>query len=267
MNRRASQALIGISFGASLFATVLAPRAASAHASLTDPAPRDANEPDPNKRARKSGPCGGIARTSTPKTYKPGQKITVKWQETIQHQGCFQIAFSPANDANWVELMQINDPADNKIPMVFQADVTLPNTPTTTGTLVVRQLMFGKPCGAGAKPGDMGAGDTYFSCADVVLASDPAADAGSDSDASVEVDAGSTEDDGGTAGEGGVTGSDASVGDDDDDDGRNSGRPDLRSGAGDGCSVGAGGSSAASFGVLGGAVALCLGALRRRRTR
>ncbi|MBS2014271.1 MAG: hypothetical protein JST00_15400 [Deltaproteobacteria bacterium] len=175
----------GIGLLAATFA-FCAPLTASAHAYIMDPPARDIANPDKNARAHKdaTAPCGGLARVGSPKKYAPGSTITVKWEETIGHQGCYQIRFSSANDMpaeakNWQLLKQINDPAGiNGTAGVFTDTVTLPNTPCPACTLSVLQLMQGQPCPNNADPSQSLQG-TYYSCADICIggAGDPCTDA------------------------------------------------------------------------------------------
>jgi hypothetical protein len=174
---------------------------ARAHAVLTDPKPRDDAQPLGVKDSHKVGPCGGVAKGPGPtKGYTPGQTITVQWLETIEHQGCFQIALSSANEQNFTVLKQIDDPnttppATQTSPRTNSTTVTLPGniTSCTDCTLQLRQVMIGMPC-----PNDPqvpGVGDTYYSCADVWITADggipPMPDGGRDAAAS-GTDAGSS---------------------------------------------------------------------------
>lgn len=261
-------------------AVLAAPSVASAHAYVTDPPARDADNPDEDARAHKSGPCGGIARKGMPKQYTPGQDVIVRWKETIPHQGCFQIGFSAANDTGFTLLQltaggvaQINDPAGGAN-MTYQASVKLPTTPCPACTLVVRQLMQGQPCPANADPA-MSLQGTYYSCADICIGStctpaggtDAGTDGGSSGSSGTSGTSG-TSGSSGTSGTSGVSttptdGGGKTVGDD----GTTSGGPrSLRSGEGDdGCNVGAGGASSTAFAVLAGFFALSF--VRRRRAR
>ncbi|MGD8641888.1 MAG: hypothetical protein PVG89_14735, partial [Gammaproteobacteria bacterium] len=57
--------------------------------------------PRSNNDGIKSGPCGSDPRSTNPAVFRPGQQITVEWEETINHPGYFTIAFSPANDTGF----------------------------------------------------------------------------------------------------------------------------------------------------------------------
>lgn len=147
---------------------VTAPSVASAHAYVMQPPSRDVGEPSLDARAKKFGPCGGSPRTNNPTQYDVGETIEVKIQETIDHRGCFQIAFSPANDTDWVTLDQFDDPAGTPKNEIFTRMVKLPDGVSCKDcTLVVRQLMINTDCEPDASPNATGPGDTYFSCADI----------------------------------------------------------------------------------------------------
>src|SRR3982751_255898 len=79
--------------------------AAHGHARLKSPAPRD-NHSDykspPVGGVGTGEPCGVARATTQPNTVlTPGAALTVSWEETVTHPGCFVIDFSPANDANF----------------------------------------------------------------------------------------------------------------------------------------------------------------------
>jgi MYXO-CTERM domain-containing protein len=256
-------------FGLQVFAfaaLVVAPATASAHAYVMSPPPRDIAQPDLDARAHKTGPCGGVPRTGKPTKYAPGATVTVKWQETIAHQGCYQIGFSQANDQNFTVLKQINDPAGGA-GMVYTDTVTLPAGVTCPAcTLVVRQLMVGGACvGNPADPAAAAQG-TYYSCADICVgdtctepdAGTPIVDAGG-TDGSTKPPVGSDSGVSTTPTDGGGKLVDAG---DDDDDGA---APNLRSGDGGGCAVALGATSGVSAAAMAGLFGLAL--LRRRRNR
>lgn len=146
---------------------LLTPGLARAHAFIEEPPSRDTAISNLDDRAHKFGPCGGSPRTGMPTHYEVGASIPVKFTETIGHRGCFQIAFSPANDADWVILKQIDDPAGPVGPadMSYVETVKLPaGVSCQACTLAVRQLMKGTACAQNAVPS---ATDTYYSCADI----------------------------------------------------------------------------------------------------
>src|SRR5215212_6045740 len=73
------------------------PSVADAHIRLTFPKPRHPGVSPPLKEQ----PCGvGLEKRSTIINYfKPGQTITVTWNEFIPHPGHFRIAFLADGDA------------------------------------------------------------------------------------------------------------------------------------------------------------------------
>ena len=125
-------------------AVVALPATAFAHILTTNPIPRDVGVA--GNDAHKAGPCGAVARTTMCTSYAAGATIPVTWTATVEHNGCFQIALSQANDQGFTILKQIQDPAGS--PMTMFADtVTLPAGETCKDcTLVVRQLVVGQPC-------------------------------------------------------------------------------------------------------------------------
>src|SRR4051812_33276470 len=164
--------------------------AAHGHARLKSPAPRD------NHSDYKSPPVGGVgigepcgvarAATQPSTTLTPGAAITVTWEETVNHPGCFVIDFSPGNDASFVKLgakSHANPPAPSN-PTTANArqwslGVTLPTAPCTACTLRVRQLMLTSDLADTAcPPASVPAGETYYSCANVVLGTTGAGGAG-----------------------------------------------------------------------------------------
>ncbi|MDB4945340.1 MAG: hypothetical protein JWP97_4874 [Labilithrix sp.] len=246
-------------------AAVSAPSVAMAHTVMTMPAPRD------NSDSHKSGPCGGVARTTACTAYAAGATIPVKWKETVDHTGCFQIGLSTANDQNFTVLKQINDPSGTPTGMVYSDSVTIPSGVTCKDcTLVVRQLMKGSACvGNSTTTGpfeDVTGVSTYYSCADIRIGdSTPCASADAGTDAGT--DAGEDEDDAGTTTgpDGGVTTTPTDGGGKlvDSGTGPTGTRPDLS--GDDGCNVGPGGSSGLPLAALAGIIGAALVNRRRRR--
>lgn len=236
------------------------PSVAAAHAVMTTPPPRDVGVAGSD--GHKTGPCGGVARAGAPTKYAIGATFTVSWQETVPHTGCFQVGFSPKDDANFTVLKQLNDPDNAAVPAQYSTSVTLPaGVSCPDCTLVVRQLMDGQPCKTPAV--DPATVSTYYSCADICVGdtcSDggtPPADAGpTDGGVTPGTDSGvstSPTDGGGKF----VDGGEGSSG--------NGGRPDLRAGEGDGCAVSPGGTSSTTFGICAGLLGLALLGRRKKR--
>jgi hypothetical protein len=154
------------------------------HARLKNPAPRDNQDgyKDPPRAPPGTGaPCGISEAASQPHTtLTPGAALTVTWEETVTHPGCFVIDFSPANDANFQVIgrkSHANAPAPNPTtqnPRQWSVGVTLPSTPCAKCTLRLRQLMLAtdvaeSSLSTGCPPATIPAGSTYYSCANIVL--------------------------------------------------------------------------------------------------
>src|SRR6476620_2808218 len=85
-----------------LTTAVLIAAPAAAHTRWVNPVPR--TNDDGLKDGVGGAPCGGKPRTTTPKVYTMGSTVTVNWEETVNHAGCFIIKFSQANDQNFMML-------------------------------------------------------------------------------------------------------------------------------------------------------------------
>jgi len=146
---------------------------ARAHTSLTYPPPRtDAN---------KIGPCGadGSTRTTTVTEFRPGETITVTWDEYIDHPGHFRIAFDsdgdddfplPNNPDDDFPSVLVDQIPDRQGGGLYEQQVTLPNIACDNCTLQLIQIMTTQV------PYD----SFYFQCADITLSADApgGADAG-----------------------------------------------------------------------------------------
>jgi MYXO-CTERM domain-containing protein len=135
------------------------PVSAEAHTRLVAPEPLSQDD------NLKAGPCGCTVGVNcdanyTVSSYEVGQQVNVTWEETINHDGDFRVAFSPKKPADVTEA-----DFDNAIIKATQADaqnggvgtmmITLPATPCDECTIQVRQFMAGA------------ADPYYFSCAAV----------------------------------------------------------------------------------------------------
>jgi hypothetical protein len=159
----------------------LVPSTAHGHARLKNPQPRDNQDgyKDPPRTPPGTGaPCGISEASTQPHTpLTPGAAITVTWEETVNHPGCFVIDFSPANDANFTVLgvkSHMNAPAPanptTTNPRQWSVGVTLPSTPCPKCTLRLRQLMLASDVADSAcPPATIPSGSTYYSCANVAL--------------------------------------------------------------------------------------------------
>jgi hypothetical protein len=124
----------------------------------------------------KGGPCGRgdgeDGRTSHFARYQPGETITVRWTETIDHVGSFWVAFDDDGadqvdfDAN--VLHTESDPR-NESGQAWQAEVILPDVDCNNCTLQLRQVMT---TSENPSPNEI-----YFQCADLVLGDETSAPA------------------------------------------------------------------------------------------
>lgn len=142
-------------------ALVLLSGTASAHVTLTSPAPRTAEN--------KAGPCGaaGSKRGTQVATFAPGAEITVEWDETVDHPGHYRIAFDNDGDDVFVNPNNPNDnfaftlmePIADKAGGHYTQKITLPTTPCTNCTLQLMQIMTTQV------PYD----SFYYQCADITI--------------------------------------------------------------------------------------------------
>lgn len=117
-----------------------------------------------NNAGHKTGPCGGVARTATPKALTAGTQVRVDWEETIQHPGRYEFYFSPAGDANFVKIGQVIDTQDSaaNLPHAYNTMLTVPSGACTDCTLQMIQVMT-----------ENNPPTLYYSCADVTVSSAP----------------------------------------------------------------------------------------------
>ena len=121
----------------------------------------------------KTAPCGGVVRSQTASQFKPGQQVTVEFEETIQHVSYFIVAFSPAADAGFEQNILAANIPDNKsgaddLNHQFTANITMPNTLCNDCTLQLIQVMKDGANGLnGAETG------RYYSCTDIQLVANP----------------------------------------------------------------------------------------------
>jgi len=138
-----------------LFASPLA-----AHVLLDEPARRYDD--------MKDGPCGrggaNDGRTSRFKRYAAGETITMRWTETIDHEGSWVVGFdndgADEDDFASTILYEAPDPRGTGGEQVT-AEVTLPDVECTNCTLRLLQVMTTSDV---VRPQDL-----YFQCADIVL--------------------------------------------------------------------------------------------------
>ena len=103
---------------------------AHGHARLKSPAPRDNHSDYKNPPRTTSGSASRAAsrarRRNRSTTLTPGAAITVTWEETVTHNGCFVVDFSAANDANF-QVLGVKSHTNPPAP-------TTPSTQTTRGS-------------------------------------------------------------------------------------------------------------------------------------
>jgi hypothetical protein len=240
--------------------TILAPATALAHAALTDPPPREASD------GIKTGPCGTAARGTAFTQLQPGQQVTVKWRESIDHTGCFDVMFSAGNDQNWMRLARIPDeggtPNRN-----YQTSVTLPTTPCESCTLALRQIMrssgtnpVNQVCDTTTPDAMDGGPPTYFSCANVRVGTFSDAAPSTGGGGSSGTSSGATASGSSSGGGATTTPTDGGYVSDDE-----PASPNYQAGKGQDCSVG--GSAAPGASAFGAGLAALVLGLRARRSR
>jgi Lytic polysaccharide mono-oxygenase, cellulose-degrading len=154
-----------------------APRVADAHIQLTYPPART--------RDQKEGPCGaaGSVRSTSVTALQPGQKITVEWDETVEHPGHFRISFDDEGDDDFATPASYDAACSNGKVLVdlipdrkttdadqhYRQEITLPNFECENCTLQLIQVMVDKP----PYSADPSSNDIYYQCADVALRGRP----------------------------------------------------------------------------------------------
>ena len=170
---------------------------ASAHIQLDEPTRRQTEISGRNLQ-QKPAPCGRNTRSTNVSVFAPGETITVRWTETINHPGHFRIAFdndgqdvfqdpiclsgclpdrfeNPVFDLNNTTDILLDGIVDPGGVSTFEAQVTLPNIECENCTLQLIQVMYDKaPFTRGG-----GSDDMYYQCADIALRqTGPVPDAG-----------------------------------------------------------------------------------------
>jgi hypothetical protein len=173
MKQHTSYHAAGLLAGCLLSALLALPAVSHGHARLVEPRPRDNSDLYKDPR----GPCGVMRNMNQPVTsYRPGQRIQVRFDETVNHPGCFLISFSAANDQNFRLLLNVKhvgtppQPVPGS-PRPYTAMVDLPPGVTCDQcTLQLRQVMLANealPC----PPDPIRSGDSYYSCANLKIES------------------------------------------------------------------------------------------------
>jgi hypothetical protein len=165
VSRRAASRPLTLAGLAGAFSLLL-PSLAAGHARLLTPPPRSPSS------SLKVPECGNVARTASSTKLTQGQTLTVSWEETVDHPGCFIVDVSPAGDSNWRTIQIFPDDATGALPHPFSKQVTLPaDLVCDQCTLRLRQIMkAGTPCPPAAVNPTV---DVYYSCADVTISALP----------------------------------------------------------------------------------------------
>ncbi len=136
---------------------LVTPLISSAHARLKMSA---GIAPRTSDAGLKVGPCGNKPKQANPPTLNAGDKITVTWEETINHPGRFEFRFSTDGDVTWSTPVTIPDTQDGGgLPHQYSTELTLPSMTCTNCTLQMIQVMTDNPNNP----------SNYYSCADFQL--------------------------------------------------------------------------------------------------
>lgn len=182
-----------------LLATIAAPSVASAHIHMIMPKSRTDN-PTGDQKTRHCGTTG-YSRAAHPDRvtyYKPGEKIKVMWNETINHPGWYRISLQPngeqfaypppgnapnnagqpsnfptvnqtgMTDGTTGAIVLLDRIADGPVGTTMMAEVTLPNMECNNCTLQFNQFMTDRDMYTTTDGGAV-----YFNCADIVISNTP----------------------------------------------------------------------------------------------
>ncbi len=137
---------------------------ADAHIAMQSPSSRTASQ--------KQGPCGAEGSTrGTPVTYKPGETITVRWDETVDHVGHYRLAFDmdgqddfplPVNPDDSFPSILVDQIPDRAGGGEYSQEITFPNMECDNCTLQLIQIMTTK----------VPYNSFYFQCVDIILTAD-----------------------------------------------------------------------------------------------
>ncbi len=143
---------------------------AFAHIQLREPAQRET--------AQKTGPCGSADSVrGVESTFRPGETIVVRWEETINHPSHYRISFDVDGTDDFADPPTMMDFYSNDAVLLDEivdeeqasqeVEITLPNVTCDNCTLQLVQVMYDKP------PYEVGGNDLYYQCADIILAGEP----------------------------------------------------------------------------------------------
>lgn len=110
----------------------------------------------------KTGPCGGIPKTTPVASFNSGQTITLQWEETINHPGYFDFFISSDNDQTFTHLKRVEDDQNNRetLPHRYETTLELPTGLICDNcTIQMIQQMTENP--SNPRP--------YFSCSDIEI--------------------------------------------------------------------------------------------------
>jgi hypothetical protein len=148
------------------------------HVCITFPVPRvGAN--CTARSPQKVGPCGVAGRSENVNEFRPGETITVQFNETVNHPSHYRISFNPNGDA-FPDPTSVDDKSGG--PLVLfdgiedeeaaaqEIRITFPDVECDSCTLQLIQVMYDKGGnGFGGRTAEGGNDDIYYSCADIVL--------------------------------------------------------------------------------------------------
>lgn len=159
------------------------PASATVHVCMDFPVSRVG--PDCVARSpQKMGPCP-VERTENVNVFRPGETITVRIRETINHPSHYRIAFNP--DGDWFpDPARIDDIDQTKEHVLIdgiadaeeaeqEVEITFPRITCENCTLQLIQVMYDKQGNGfgGANGGPNDNDDLYYSCADIALRGEP----------------------------------------------------------------------------------------------
>lgn len=193
-------------------AALLAPSTAAAHIELTEPIARYEVQ---GETGIKGCPCGmatgggnsnrtcNVAMDGSDAnrneerafTAAAGSTVVLKFKETVGHVGKYRVAFDPEgadfNDFNDNVLTEVDDPQGSMGNVQsgnnWEIEVTLPETPCTSCTLQLVQVMDASTLGSSVDGSKLAQMSTYYACIDLVLTGDEGSTAGGAGSETLEV--------------------------------------------------------------------------------
>jgi hypothetical protein len=182
MKRLLGRAVVG---GAgALILTFATPGQAEAHVCMDFPISRVGPECT-FRSPQKIGPCPVAGRTEHVNVFRPGETITVRIRETINHPSHYRIAFNPDGD-EFQDPLAIDDIGTHHPHVLLDGiedapeaeqtvEITFPNIECENCTLQLIQVMYDKQANGfgGANGGPDDNDDLYYSCADIALRGEP----------------------------------------------------------------------------------------------